>query len=173
MSLSSGFIYCILILNQTTMNIKNSAEQARKSISSYCYSECKSYCCRKGYLILSKSQVNTVTQGKARKLEEKGLLNNLKDGKYSMYMGDYSYPCQSLGNDFKCTIHKKRLRPKACRDFPIFVDGNRVMLSYRCPAVKEGKFYPFIRKWKLESYSVIESDALSDSDFYMLTKLQG
>ena len=66
------------------------ANKARKEIGKYCYEECKAYCCRKGYLILKPSQVDTVTQNRRTELEEKGILKKLTEGKnkgcYSMYM---------------------------------------------------------------------------------------
>ncbi len=48
------------------MDAEQIAEKARKSISKFCYEECNAYCCRKGYLILNKDEVDVVTQGKKK-----------------------------------------------------------------------------------------------------------
>ncbi|MFC1754317.1 YkgJ family cysteine cluster protein [Thermoproteota archaeon] len=113
-------------------------EQAKASISRYCMEECKAYCCRKGYLLLTP--------------EEKELIaKDLKVKK--LYRGDYSLalPCPML-KDNKCSIHDNPKRPKTCKDFPIFITGNKVRLSPRCLAVKEGKLYPFERKFLEAGY---------------------
>ena len=50
-----------MIKNKTLIN-EFDAEQlaihARASISNYCFTECKAYCCRKGYLLLNSEEVS-------------------------------------------------------------------------------------------------------------------
>jgi len=146
------------------MDAEKIAEKARKSISKFCMEECKSYCCRKGYLVLASSEVDAVTQNTAEKLKENGILAKISKNKYSLYLGNYDNPCPSL-REFKCIIHRSKNRPLACRQFPIFVEGETVKFSNRCLAVKQGLFYPYIKKLKAMNYKIIESDPFYDSGF--------
>ncbi len=150
------------------MDINKLADRARKSISSYCFKECKAYCCRKSYLIINNKQADLVTQKHRAKLEQNKILIKISQDKYSLYIGNYGFPCPSLTKDFKCSIHNKRDRPDTCKQFPIFIEKDTIKLSHRCPAVREDKFYPFIHRWKIAGYKVIVSDPLADSEFYKL-----
>ena len=140
------------------------ANKARNSISNFCINDCKSYCCRKGYLILKKDEVPVVTQNKQEELTKKGLLKKIKD-KFSLYLGNYSQPCPSL-KEFKCSIYKNPKRPKVCHDFPIFLKEDKVYLSPRCLAVKQNLFYPFLKKLTLLGYKIEESDPFYDLELY-------
>ena len=135
------------------MDAEAIAKQARKSIGRFCIEECKAYCCRKGYLILKPGQLDLVTQGNKAILAH--ILKQLSNGDYSMYMGSPGLPCPSLNSDFTCKIHKKRNRPQACKDFPLFIKGNLIILSSRCLAVKQNLFYPFIRRLQLLGYKLV------------------
>lgn len=139
------------------------AEKARKSISRFCIEECKSYCCRKGYLILDNSNIDLVVQGRKQELLDRKILIK-KEINYSLYLGDYEIPCPSLGKDFKCLIHKKPERPSACKQFPLFIEGNKLRLSPRCPAVKADMLYPYIARLLKMGYRLEEANPFSDFD---------
>ncbi len=141
------------------------AKKARRSISRYCYEDCKSYCCRKGYLPVKEEEVDLVTQGRKEELLQKGILKKIGDGKYSLYLGNYDTPCPSLF-DYKCLIHKKKNRPDVCAQFPLFIEGKMIKLSPRCPAVKEGLFYPYVSQLLRLGYKVIKADAYADMELY-------
>lgn len=147
------------------MDAEQIADKARRSISKYCYEECKAFCCRNGYLVLTRREVNKVTQGKKEEMLRDGLLKELKDGKFSQNMGEGG--CQSL-EDFKCQIHKSKFKPKACHEFPIFIRGKTVMLSTRCPAVKEGKLYPYVRQLAAMGLNIAERNYFSEMELYKL-----
>jgi Fe-S-cluster containining protein len=147
------------------MNVDRVLQKARKSISIFCAQECKSYCCRKGYLVLSGKEIDIVTQNRRAELEKKKLLSSLDNGKRSLYMGNYENPCPSL-LDCKCIIHKKKHRPKACKEFPIILKDNTIFFSTRCLAVKQNFFYALISRLKHLGYKVIISDQFYDSDFF-------
>lgn len=138
------------------MNAEQIAEKARKSIGKYCIEECKAYCCRKGYLVLEENEVDTITQGKRKELEEKGRLKKIKDGRYSLYMGNSEFPCPSQGKDNKCMIYKKRTQ--TCKDFPVFIEGKDIRLSPRCLAVRNGKLYPYERMFIAAGYKLMKCD---------------
>lgn len=123
------------------------ADNARNSISSYCFNECKSYCCRKGFLVLSLSQVKLLTNGK-----EDGL-KKISEDSYSLDLSSNG-GCPSLKED-KCVIHKNNDRPSACKEFPLFIweDGS-VKVSQRCPAVKDGLLYPYLAELKSKGYII-------------------
>jgi Fe-S-cluster containining protein len=139
------------------------ADEARDSISSYCSEECRAYCCRKGYLVLKPEEVDTVTQGRKEELLKREILKKLEDGRYSLHMGEYDTPCPSL-KDFRCTIYDKR--PDTCRRFPLFIEGDMVKLSPRCLAVKEGKFFPYVKQLMALRYKMAEAGFYYDMELY-------
>ena len=153
-------------------DVEKIAEEARNSISDICINECKAYCCRKGFLVLKEDEVDVVTQGKTKELEQKFVLKRLEDGKYSLNLsgvkGDEDSTCPSL-KDNKCTIYKDPKRPLVCHQFPIFVhkDSRTVRLSPRCLAVKMGVFYPYEKQWINLGYKIDKGSSLFDSDFYI------
>ena len=142
------------------------AEKARKSIGTYCFDECKSYCCRKGFLVLNAKEAELVTRGKVKELEDKGVLKRLETSGYSLNLAALGHcPCLV---DFKCSIHKDPGRPLACRQFPIFVFGNKVRISERCMAMKDGKLYEFISQFIDSGYEVCDNVPFSELDFASL-----
>jgi Fe-S-cluster containining protein len=146
---------------------ENIAVKARKAISSFCFEECRSYCCRKGYLVLNGWEADLITDNMVSKHLNGGSIKKISEDKYSFFLGVTDQPCPQL-KDFKCRIHKNPGRPLACRQFPVFVDdaSKTVKLSHRCLAVKQGKFYAFEKQWAKQGYKVIESAPLLDSEFY-------
>jgi Fe-S-cluster containining protein len=126
--------------------IEKIANEARNSISEYCIKECRAFCCRNGYLPVKPKSVKLVAQDRKKELEDKGMLKKLKNGNYSLFLGNYDLPCPSLDlKNFTCIIHKNKLRPKACADFPLIIEESTIKLSPRCPAVRENKFYPYVK----------------------------
>jgi Fe-S-cluster containining protein len=144
------------------MDAEEIIRKARQSISQFCIEECKSYCCRRGYLTLKENEVDTVTQGRRQELIEKRILKKLKYD-YSLFLGDDNNACPCL-KDFKCIIHESAERPKACGDFPLFVEGNLIKLSPRCLAVKTGMLYPYIKKLLMMGYKLKENHPYSEME---------
>ena len=143
------------------------AERARKSISSYCSEECRAYCCRKGYLVLSGNEACLIAGSDKEYLERKGTLKKLKSGRYSLFLGEKDSPCPML-NGFRCMIHNNPKRPAACRNFPVFLDRKAmaVRLSHRCLAVKERKLYSFEKEWHAIGWKVVQSDPFYDIELF-------
>jgi Fe-S-cluster containining protein len=147
--------------------INRIANQARNSIGNYCINECKSFCCRNGYLVIRENSINLVTQGKKDEFIKKGNLKPLKDGKYSLLLGDHKEPCPSLDiKTFCCKIHKSKLRPKPCREFPMFIEEDIIKLSPRCPAIRENKLYPYIKKLMKLGLKPKEYEQIPELDLY-------
>ncbi len=144
------------------MNAEKIADEARKAISKYCYEECKAYCCRKGYLILTLEETDLFSRYSADFKKEE--LKKLENGDYSLNLQMNGFGCPMLGKDFKCTIHKEEKRPHTCKQFPLFVDEeNKILrLSSRCLAVREGKLYPYIAQIKSMGYCIIRGNPLAD-----------
>ena len=152
------------------MNAEKIADEARDSISSFCYEECHAYCCRKGYLLLNEFNADAVTKGKKEQMIKDETLKKLKDGEYSMGMSSLSDGCPSL-KDFKCTIHKSPFKTKACHEFPIFIDekNKTIGLSPRCPAVKTGKFYAYEHQWLKMGYKLRKANPFSEMEINNMT----
>lgn len=146
------------------MNAELIAKQARKSLSSYCVEECRAYCCRKGYLVLNLKECELITGGRIKELSELGVLKPLEFGQWSLHLGNSNYPCPCL-KDFMCTIHKRKYRPLACKEFPLFLEGKTIRLSQRCPAVRAGKLYPFVHKLLRLGYTLQKRPESSAYDY--------
>jgi len=149
------------------MDAEKIARKARKSISRYCIEECKAYCCRKGYLVMSKLEADLITKKKLTSFEKSGNIKRMADGKFSLNLDFNDLSCPSL-KDFKCKVHKNISRPSVCKEFPLFLEGATIRLSSRCPAVRSGLLYPYIKRILLLGYKLQEGDSLLDSDFYNL-----
>ena len=127
------------------MKIDTILRDARKSVSRFCYEECGSYCCRKGYLVVSKIQADLISGNRFIEFQSKHIIKVLGNQTYSFYIGNPEFSCPSLKEN-KCMVHTKKNRPQACKEFPIFLVNNIVRFSSRCPAVVLNKFYPYIKK---------------------------
>lgn len=121
------------------------AEQARRSISDFCINECHAYCCRKGFLVMTPEETVLVTHKHKAELLRRKVLNEMKDGRFSMDFTNHLGGCPRLKN-FKCTIHDDAGRPDTCKKYPIFLKDKTIRLSPRCPAVQQNKLYPYVRQ---------------------------
>lgn len=139
------------------MQAEKIAERARKSISTFCIEECKSYCCRKGHLPLKESEIRLILNDNPKNLKKRS------NGKHSFYLG--SNGCPKL-KDFKCTIHNNPERPKICQEFPIFVIDKSVRISSRCLAVRQNLLYPFIKEFMQAGYQIIDSVEFENLEIY-------
>jgi Fe-S-cluster containining protein len=147
------------------MEINRLLNKARSSISKFCEEECKAYCCRKGYLVLNQKQIRLILKDKIDLFLKRGLLIKIDENTSSLYLGNYLYPCPCL-IDLKCIIHKSKNRPDACKNFPIFLDRNLVKFSSRCLAVRQGLFYPYIKKLISLGYKIQESDVFYNIELH-------
>jgi Fe-S-cluster containining protein len=133
------------------------ANEMRSSLSEYCINECKSYCCRKGYLIVSEEQLDLILNNdevKKQQIIEKRSARELSDGKFSLNF-DACNGCPAL-KDFKCKIHQDKNRPQTCKDFPIFIVGKKIKISSRCPAKRDNKFFKFGKQAEKLGYEIVE-----------------
>lgn len=143
------------------MNPERVASEARRSISSFCYDECRSYCCRKGFLTVAEAELPIITQGRQAKLEREGRILTLSDG-FSLNLEG---GCPSL-KEFRCTIHASPKRPKACREYPIWVRGGIIFVSPRCLAVRQGLLYSYVRRLREAGYRIIDSAPYATLDLH-------
>jgi Fe-S-cluster containining protein len=129
------------------------AVAARESISRYCYMECRAFCCRRGYLLLTGDEVN-VMRG-ARKEDMQVIPTAMDAGEGFVFDLGAGDGCPNL-MDYKCTIHSNPMRPNACKEFPLFIwEDKTIMVTYACPAVKEAKLYPYLAKFKRMGYKLV------------------
>jgi len=129
---------------------------ARKSLSSYCYNECKAYCCRRGYLLLSEKEVGLMLNVRKEDLPLMPLRTKTDKKRYIFNLGSKGgNGCPNL-LDYKCIIHTNPNRPKACKEFPLFIlDNKKIVVSDECPAVKENRLYPYLAEFKLMGYKLV------------------
>lgn len=133
------------------MNKLQKAEQiidkARKSISEFCINECNAYCCKKGYIMVRENQLNTIaTKEEQELLKNEGKLKEFEfAGKFQINFDNSLGGCPALKEN-KCTVHENPLRPRICHEFPIFVQGDEIKISPKCPANQKNMFFPYERE---------------------------
>jgi|TARA_B100001971_G_C18178720_1_gene531445 Fe-S-cluster containining protein len=132
------------------MKAEGIAEKARRSISAFCIEECKAYCCRKSYLVLTSEEVDLVTKEKRKELEEKNILKKLDGEKYILHLHN---DCPSLKNNL-CVIYDDQKRSTICKQFPIFIENKNIKLSSGCLAVKMNLFYPYVHELLKLGYKI-------------------
>jgi Fe-S-cluster containining protein len=152
------------------MNLQAFLDRARKSIGDFCANECKAYCCRKGYLVINKKQKELLLKDNLPLFQRKALIKQIGDDKWSLFLGDASHPCPAL-KDNKCLLHHHPLRPKACKDFPIFQHDNTIIFSERCLAVKQMLFYSVEAKLLSLGYKIKRSRDADGLQGYAVTAL--
>jgi len=135
------------------------AISARDSLSSYCYSECMAYCCRRGYLLLSAEEVglmrNTLIEDLKIMPIRTEVVNDAKRFIFSLSANGKGCPNLS---DYKCVIHTNPNRPKACKEFPLFIGNDKtIIIGDECPAVKENQLYTYLAEFKRKGYKLIYS----------------
>jgi len=132
------------------MKAEEIVERARRSISSFCIEECKAYCCRKSYLVLTGKEMDLTTGGKREELEEKNILKKLERDKYILHLHN---DCPSLKNNL-CVIYNNQQRPTICKQFPIFIQNKKIKLSSGCLTVKMNLFYPYVHEFLKIGYKL-------------------
>jgi len=141
--------------------IDNIAEElaitARESLGVYCHTECLAYCCRRGYLLLSADEVGLMRN---TCIEDLNIMPQRSDNdakRYIFNLGAKGLGCPNLSG-YKCVIHKNPARPKACKEFPLFIwEDKTLVIADECPAVKENKLYPYIAEFKKMGYKLVYS----------------
>jgi hypothetical protein len=144
-------LYYIILYTLSTkifnLNSNSTELRARVALGDYCFTDCKAYCCRKGYIDLTPKEYELIF-----KIDKK----NKPKEKISAFLGD---SCPALSTDFKCNIRNDPLHPKTCKEYPIFIRGKKVILSGNCLAVINNKFYPFISEWLSQDFEIIISNS--------------
>lgn len=142
------------------MKMSNAAAEelalnARKSLSNYCYSECMAYCCRRGYLLLSVEEVGLMRNTRIEDLKIMPIRSKNDPKRYIFNLGSKGLGCPNL-SQYKCVIHTNPARPKACREYPLFIwKHNTIVITDECPAVKENRLYPFLAEFKQMGYKLV------------------
>ncbi|MGM5482409.1 MAG: YkgJ family cysteine cluster protein [Nanobdellota archaeon] len=129
------------------MNAEELIDKFRYNLGDFCYTQCKAYCCRKGHITISRQEAKLITgfsfyscifKGKMKKRGEKFVLS-LQGG------------CPALKNKM-CSIHNNPDRPKMCKEFPLFLENDRILLSEKCYG--KNKFYPLWSEAKMSNVKV-------------------
>lgn len=140
------------------------ANKARNSLSRFCMDECKSYCCRKGFLPVQPDELPIVLNHKDE--QYKDLIKTQSDGSYRMYMGKQDKPCPSLDANYQCEIFTHSKRPSVCHEFPLFLHPTQKIgfASPRCLAVREQKLFPYIKQLEMQGYRFLHETEYADMD---------
>ncbi|MGV8171444.1 MAG: YkgJ family cysteine cluster protein [Candidatus Woesearchaeota archaeon] len=145
------------IINGADAIAEELAIRARESLSGYCYSECMAYCCRRGYLLLSAEEVGLMQNTCIEDLKIMPLRTKTDAKRYIFNLGSKGLGCPNL-SEYKCVIHTNPARPKACKEFPLFIwNNNTIVINDECPAVKENRLYPYLAEFKNMGYKLIYS----------------
>lgn len=119
------------------MNNDVLVDAARDSLGPFCSSTCKAKCCKKGYLPVSAQE---------SLLFETDLYDKTQS-RVTLTPG-----CSHLKKD-SCTIYARR--PKACREFPVYLKGKTILIASWCEGYKAGKLDTYLKKFEEEGLKVI------------------
>ncbi|MGV8169264.1 MAG: YkgJ family cysteine cluster protein [Candidatus Nanoarchaeia archaeon] len=151
-------------MNSQDIVAEELAVAARESISKYCYEECNARCCRTGYLLLTPKEVVVVQGTHEKKLEMIPAHTKLDENAQVLHLESRHNGCPNLQN-FKCIIHKNPERPKTCKDFPLFIWKDKViMVTCECPAVRANKLYPYLSEFKKKGYKLVYTPRTNRDD---------
>ena len=146
------------ILPITDVAAEKLAILARDSLSSYCYTECKAYCCRHGHLLLTGKEVELFKDTRKEDLKIVSLHDGIDGQRYVLNLKSHVDGCPNLSG-YKCIIHKDPDRPKACKEFPLFIWKDKtVMVTNVCPAVKDNMLFPYLTQFKSMGYKIVYGD---------------
>jgi Fe-S-cluster containining protein len=127
---------------------KRLAVKARNSIGQYCMEECSSLCCREGTITITDNELKLMSRD--RIIIPGSITTFIKNqNKLNLKVG-----CPSF-IDNKCAIHFNRGRPKMCKDFPLFIYGDKIVVAHDCSAVDAGKLFPYLHKFKKMGFKLI------------------
>lgn len=127
---------------------KRLAVKARNSIGQYCMDECRSLCCREGTITITDNELKLMTKDRIIIPGSITIATN-NDNKLNLKLG-----CPSF-IEYKCAIHRNKSRPQMCKDFPLFIYGNNIVVAHDCPAVDAGKLFPYLHKFKKMGFRII------------------
>lgn len=137
--------------------IEKLADEIRQGLSDFCINECKAFCCREGHLIVRDEELEIIAGDKKDNLIKEGSVQEKMFGKNLLSFKNSCGSCPALDlKECKCRIHKNPLRPRTCKDFPIFIVGKEIKISSRCPAKNEGKFFKFEKEAEKLGYKIVE-----------------
>jgi len=120
-------------------------KQAQEILNTYCAEECKSLCCRRGSLLLNKTEADTLSK-------KQNLFIKRDDGLFEFKL---TQGCPHLNKNMLCNIHKNPNRPKLCGEYPFFVKQNTILVAELCPAVMNNILDPIIKKFKENNFKVL------------------
>lgn len=92
----------------------------RKKLSKFCITRCNANCCKQGSIVLT-----TIEE-----IKNMEVIGELKNGYLSINVMD---GCPKLKKNL-CSIYE--LRPKICRDYPLFLRTKTLFIAELCPGIE-------------------------------------
>ena len=105
------------------------AQEARTSLSTFCSQTCKALCCKSGQLIVSETESILFPTTRTER----------PDGLYAIQIAP---KCIHLNSNNQCSIYDSR--PKPCRDFPVYVRGETIVIAGWCQGQQAGLLQEFV-----------------------------
>lgn len=109
-------------------NIEDFLDIIRFSLENYCLEICPSKCCSNGKICLTDKEAELISENSNAEITKHHHLNVLNLT---------NRPCPKLNKETKeCMIFDNELRPKMCKDFPLFLRYKTLVISEFCPATR-------------------------------------
>jgi len=147
-------------MNLLKLNLDECLQFARDRVSEYCINECNALCCKNGIYI------QTIDPDEVRMLLKLDNSVKLKDfakederldiKRFGFVKKGYNVlldPCIYL-EDRLCSIYNDVRKPKICSQYPIIKDKLTILLSSKCPAVKQLKIEDALENVTLIGYDI-------------------
>jgi len=119
-------------------------KEAQDIFNNYCASTCKSMCCKKGSLSLTKKESSLFKNSEKLIEKENGLYE------YKLSPG-----CQYLDENNFCKIHKNKEIPHLCSEYPFFIKSKLILVAEKCPAVQNDKLIHVIKNLKENGFKIL------------------
>ncbi|MFH0808314.1 MAG: YkgJ family cysteine cluster protein [archaeon] len=118
--------------------LEESVKEIREFFFGFCVKKCEAECCRIGYTMeVSVDEVKAIFE--TRDIVKDKRVRKLYNDLYEIKLG----PCPAVGRDkegrYGCRIHSDLGRPKICKDYPIFIERDKVIVAAGCYAVYSGE----------------------------------
>ena len=133
-------------------HIEDFVKKVRLMEADYCVSYCKARCCKKGKIFLSRKQAEKITRNKVVAYMKMGKLLKRDVCNFELNL---EKGCPALSEDNKCRIHISVIRPEICREFPIFIRGEKVFVASFCPITSSKKFLDAVEFLKSKDVELI------------------
>jgi len=152
----------------------------KEILSSLCFGICDGKCCRLNQVDWTEEQVRLIFGMKneiiiPQNKNNAPILTKNCEGTYSTHFTRKDR-CPQQDKDAKiCRIHEHPLRPQACTDYPVWVEGNELLYHWTCPGTGlkyTADLFLFAIENNFRVFEMFERKEMESGEIYTFKRLQ-